>query len=116
MLAEAAAVDAAEDTAFGPDRRGEELPAPLRRQGERLARLREGKRQLDAEAAAAQADQDAKSDGGGGGAGAQRPGRRRDPSPRPPPRNGKPPRRNTTDPDARVMKTKHHLIVGYNAQ
>jgi hypothetical protein len=62
MLAEAAAVDAAEDTAFGPDRRGDELPAPLRRQGERLARLRESKRQLDAEAAAAQADQDAKID------------------------------------------------------
>jgi hypothetical protein len=62
MLAETAAVDAAEDTAFGPDRRGDELPAPLRRQGERLARLREGKRQLDAEAAAAQADQDAKID------------------------------------------------------
>jgi hypothetical protein len=49
-------------------------------------------------------------------AGAQRPGRRPDPSARTTTRNGKPPRRNTTDPDARVMKTKHHLIVGNNAQ
>jgi hypothetical protein len=65
-----------------------------------------------------QADQDAKIDAWQQrvAAGAQRPGRRPDPSARTTTRNGKPPRRNTTDPDARVMKTKHHLIVGYNAQ
>jgi len=117
MLAEAAAADAAQDGAFGPDQRGDELPAPLRRKGERLARLAEGKRQLDCEAADARAAQDAKIEAWEQRrAAGKRGGRRPNPDPRTTTRNGKAPRRNTTDPDARVMKTKDHLVIGYNAQ
>jgi transposase len=47
MLAEATAVDAAEDATVGPQRRGDELPPGLRRRDERLARLQEARRQLD---------------------------------------------------------------------
>jgi transposase len=117
MLAEAAAADEAEDAVFGPDRRGDELPAPLRRRGERLARLVEGKRQLDQDAADARAAQDAKIQEWERRKAAGEPtGRRPNPEPRTTTRNGKAPRRNTTDPDARVMKTKHTLLIGYNAQ
>lgn len=55
MLEEAAAADAAEDAAYGPDRRGDELPATLADPQSRLARLQEAKRQLEAENAARQA-------------------------------------------------------------
>jgi transposase len=117
MLAEADAADADEDAVFGPDRRGDELPVALRRQRERLNRLTEGKRQLDEEAAAAQAAQAAKVQAWAQRKAAGEPtGRKPNPTARTTTRNGKPPRRNTTDPDARVMKTKHHLVIGYNAQ
>jgi transposase len=117
MLAEAADADAGEDTEFGADQRGDELPAPLRRKAERLARLVEGKRQLDQEAADARAAQDAKIEVWERRKGAGEPtGRRPNPDPRTTTRNGKAPRRNTTDPDARVMKTKHTLLIGYNGQ
>ncbi len=53
MLEEARAVDAEEDTRFGPDRRGDELPAGLGRRAERLKRLQEGKARLEREAAEA---------------------------------------------------------------
>ena len=46
ILAEAAATDAAEDERYGPDRRGDELPAELADPRSRLARLREARRQL----------------------------------------------------------------------
>src|SRR6185503_6498731 len=51
ILEEAAAVDAAEDAALGPDRRGDELPPELAERGTRLARLREARRQIDADQA-----------------------------------------------------------------
>lgn len=47
MLAEAAATDAHQDSLFGPDNRGDELPAELRRRLDRLARLKETLRQID---------------------------------------------------------------------
>jgi transposase len=47
MLAEAAATDAHQDRLFGPDNRGDELPAELRRGLDRLARLTEALRQID---------------------------------------------------------------------
>jgi transposase len=47
MLAEAAATDAVGDDLFGPGRRGDELPGPLRRKADRLARLTETLRQID---------------------------------------------------------------------
>jgi hypothetical protein len=89
----------------------------MARRGERLARLRAARDRLDAQAAAAQAAQDAKlaawraRKAAGGRLGPK-------PAPTPPARtrNGAEPRANTTDPDCRVMKSKHTLLAGYNAQ
>jgi transposase len=47
MLVQAAATDAQQDALFGPDSRGDELPAELRRRLDRLARLTETLRQID---------------------------------------------------------------------
>jgi len=52
LLAEAERLDAAEDAAYGPDRRGDELPVELARREGRLAAIRAAKAALEAEAAA----------------------------------------------------------------
>lgn len=52
ILAEAAAVDAAEDAEFGVDRRGDELPPELADPTTRKARIREALAQIEAEKAA----------------------------------------------------------------
>src|SRR5712691_2624854 len=57
LLAQAEATDAAEDTQYGADRRGDELPAELQRRESRLTRMREAKRVLEARAKAAAAGQ-----------------------------------------------------------
>jgi len=49
LLADAERLDAAEDAAYGPDRRGDELPAELTRREGRLAAIRAGKAALEAE-------------------------------------------------------------------
>lgn len=119
LLDEQAATDDAEDALFG-DERGDELPVPLRRQGERLHRLTAARDRLEAKKQAAQQAQDAKqakwqarTD-----AGSKRPGRR--PADTPPTarsqRSGQAPRANTTDPHSRGMRSKHTLVQGYNAQ
>src|SRR2546425_1644999 len=46
LLAQAEAADAAEDTEYGADRRGDELPAELQRREGRVARIREAERGL----------------------------------------------------------------------
>ena len=51
LLAEAEAVDAAEDAEFGVDRRGDELPAELATREGRLAKMRAAKAAIEAEAA-----------------------------------------------------------------
>lgn len=117
MLADAAATDAAEDSRFGAGR-GDELPAELTTSGGRQARLREARDRLRAEEQARRDGQQAKldawqarKDAGG------RPGRKPDPLPPSGSQNsGSPLRANSTDPQARTVKTKHTLIVGYNAQ
>lgn len=118
MLTEAAAVDAAEDARFGPDARGDELPVPLRRQADRLARLRECRDRLAGEDAARRAGQQAKLDAWQARKDA---GRRPGPRPNPQPRlgsgnSGSPLRANRTDPDCRTMRAKNTLLAGYNAQ
>src|SRR5207302_6573488 len=50
LLAAAEAVDAAEEAEHGKGRRGDELPEDLRRAKDRLARIRELKAELEAEA------------------------------------------------------------------
>jgi len=52
LLAQAAAVDAAEDAQQGTDRCGDALPAELARRESRLAKIREAKAALEAEATA----------------------------------------------------------------
>ena len=115
ILAEAEAIDAAEDERFG-ERRGDELPAELADPSSRRARLREAKRQLDAEHEAAQrahrehlqdrAKREAR-------AGRKLGGRR----PQAPPEHVDPQtRRNVTDLDSRSVKTPRGFIQGYNAQ
>jgi len=117
LLDEHAATDAAEDAEHGPDR-GDELPPPLRRRAERLARLREAKKRLDDEQAAAVADQEAKK---AEWARRKEAGTRRgaQPGEHPPGRNpdkDPPPRANSTDPDSRTMRGGRGLVQGYNAQ
>lgn len=98
VLAEAAAVDAAEDEQFGVDSRGDELPPELRRREDRLAFIREAKAALEAEAEAAET--------------ARREQMRQEGrEPRQPP-NGRDPfkprpraQRNFTDPESKIMKT-----------
>lgn len=116
MLVEAVATDAAEDERFG-DRRGDELPETLAQPTGRRARLMAARDRLVAEDAARIAAHQAKVDAwavrnaDGGNAG-------RKPNPQPPAasRSGAQPRASITDPDARVMRRKHALITGYNAQ
>ena len=50
LLAEAEAIDAAEDARYGKDRRGDELPEELRRRETRLAKIRQAKQALEDEA------------------------------------------------------------------
>jgi hypothetical protein len=112
LLADAERLDAAEDAAYGQDRRGGELPAELARREGRLAAIRTAKAALEAEHAAkarAQAEQGAAEQGQGPAqvieagdaaeAAAVVPGRAQ---------------RSFTDPDARIMKTSdgsfHYLL------
>jgi IS5 family transposase len=90
ILAEAEAVDAAEDARFG-DERGDELPPELRRRETRLARIHEAKAALEAEARQRTGDPHAVPD-----AKAQR---------------------NFSDPESRIMLSKPDgWIYGYNPQ
>jgi len=110
-LKAAEAADAAEDQAFGADKRGDELPAWVANKQERLAKIHDAKAALEAEAKAkAEAEQAA---------------REKDEANKP--RGGRKPaapsdvpeakaQRNFTDPESRIMKTKDGFIQGYNAQ
>src|SRR6266446_6558982 len=97
-------IDAAEDAEFGPDFRGDELPAELRRRETRRAKIREAMERLEAEAAA----QDDAS-----GRGQARPGGLKRPIGVPPDTK----QMNFTDPESRLMKTASGgFEQGYNAQ
>jgi transposase len=114
MLAEAEAVDQAEDEAYGEDRRGDELPPELARRETRLEKLRAAKEAIEAEArekaevaARERAEAAGKSDEevtAAGRAAAERA------KPKPSAQ------RNFTDPEARMMKTNHGFAYAFNAQ
>ena len=90
ILAEAEAIDQAEDERYG-DARGDELPKALRTREGRLRKLREARAALEAEARDESGDPDAV------------------PEPKA--------QRNFTDPDSRIMLSKPDgFIYGYNAQ
>jgi transposase len=103
LLADAERIDAAEDAAYGPDRRGDELPAELSRREGRLAAIRKAKAALEAEHAAkarAQAEQEATEQGRDPGQ-VTAAGDAAEAAVVVPDRA----QRSFTDPDARIMKT-----------
>ncbi len=95
LLAQAEAADAAEDAEYGPDRRGDELPAELQRRESRLKRIREAKRALEARA---------KDEAAAAG--------KPDDSAKPDPKA----QYNFTDPESRIMKGPDGFVQAYNAQ
>ena len=109
LTAQAAASDAAEDAAHGPDVRGDELPAELQRREKRLATIAAAKARLEAR----QADED-RQKGRTPDDGRKSRGRRpfaRD--------FGVPPddaQDNFTDPESRIMKTSSGFDQCYNGQ
>jgi transposase len=116
ILAEADAIDAAEDERFG-DARGDELPAELADPVTRRERLERAKQELEAEQAARVAEHEAML--------ARRAEHRKrtgkNPRGRPPGAGpgAEPPadaKRNITDPDSRIMRSRGAPVQAYNAQ
>ena len=120
-LAQAAAVDAAEDEALGRTRRGDELPEWVTNKQQRLAKMREAMAALEAEAQAAataasepQPDEPpAADDGGTVGAALAADDSPAEPATVAPPDKAQ---RNFTDPESRIMKTPGGFEQTYNAQ
>jgi transposase len=110
LLAEAEQTDKDEDKRYGRNRRGDELPAELGRREERLKRIAEAKKALDARARAEAEQKDQNSDKNGRpGAGSKR-GRRAAAQPKPKAQH------NFTDPESRIMKGPDGFVQAYNAQ
>ena len=115
ILRQAAAADQHEDRLFG-DARGDELPEALASKADRLARLRQAKTRLEAEAA--ERAQRFAQRVAASAAAAQAKGkppptlkpRARDEAPNPKATA------NTTDPDSRLLHTRRGRLQGYNAQ
>jgi len=114
MLAEAEATDRAEDAEFGEDRRGDEVPAELARRETRLAKMRDAKEAIEADArqkaaakAATKAAGDGKDEADIAEAAAQA---AVEATP------DKKAQRNFTDPESRMMKTNAGFHYAYNAQ
>jgi len=95
LLAQAEAADAAEDAAYGADRRGDELPAELQRRESRLTRIREATRALE---------QRAKEEAAGAGQSAD--------AVKPDPKA----QYNFTDPESRIMHSPEGFVQAYNVQ
>jgi len=123
-LEQAAAADATEDEALGPQRRGDELPEWVRNKQQRLEKMREAIAALEAEAAAEAAAEaqaaageqqpgESPEDGGGQQSEPPAPDGLAQPS-APPPRDKA--QRNFTDPQSRIMKTPNGFEQAYNAQ
>ena len=98
LLGVAEAVDAGEDEQYGPERRGDELPAELERRETRLAKIKAAMADLEAEALEAETERRAQMAAEGKTPRAPRDGR--DPF-KPKPKA----QRNFTDPESRIMKT-----------
>ena len=115
LLDDAELVDQTEDALYGPNR-GDELPPGVQDRKERLDRIREVKKQLEEEAAARTKEHEddlerrAKLEEEKG---AKLRGRRPH---APDSKVEAEAKRNTTDPDSRIMKTRSGYVQGYNAQ
>jgi hypothetical protein len=114
LLAEAEAIDLAEDEEFGEDMRGDEVPPELARRETRIVKMRAAKEAIEAEArrkaadkAAGKAEADGADDDGIAQAAAEA-------------ADGATPtgkaQRSFTDPEARMMKTIDGFHYAYNAQ
>jgi transposase len=98
LLEQAEAIDAAEDAEYGPDRRGDELPAELGRREERLRRIREAKRALEE-----RARDEAEAEG-------------KDEEEQEKVKPEATAQYNFSDPESRIMKGPDTFVQGYNAQ
>lgn len=85
LLTRAEAIDTEEDARYGAGNRGDELPEELRFRQQRLARIRQAKAALEAQASQEQGEEDDKGD---------------EPAPKLDART----QRNFTDPDSRIMR------------
>lgn len=116
MLAEAQAKDAEEDSLYGREQRGDELPGELRDRKSRVARLKACQERLEREAAQQAARQQEKIEQREAQevkSGCKMRGRKpKEPDPTP----DQQARANVTDPDSRIMKTRSGYVQGYNAQ
>src|SRR5438552_1736613 len=115
-LAAAEAADAAEDRAYGKDKRGDELPDWVADKAKRLAKIREAKAALEAEAKAAA---EAKARAGAAAEEQRRAAGRKKPGKKAKPPSGAPDgkaQRNFTNPESRIMKSKDGFVQAYNAQ
>ena len=95
LLKQAEATDAEEDARYGPDRRGDELPAELARRETRLQRIREAKRALEERAREQAKSKDE------------------------PEEKAKPQAKmqyNFTDPESRILPGADGFVQAYNAQ
>jgi len=95
LMAKAAAADAEEDTLFGKDKRGDELPDELQRRQTRLARIRQAQRAVEE-----RAREKAKAEG--------KPEHKAEPEAKS--------QYNFTDPESRIMKSNEGFVQAYNAQ
>src|SRR6266536_4649841 len=114
ILRQAAAADQREDRLFG-DARGDELPAALASKADRLARLRQAKAQLEAEADAREQayQQRVAAHTTAAAAKGKKPRQlKRRPQEAPNPKATA----NATDPDSRFLHTRNGTVQGYNAQ
>lgn len=111
ILAEADAVDDAEDLQLG-ESRGDELPAAWSDRRDRRSRLREALAQLDAAGAADFESLLAERAAKEAELGRPLPGRK----PTPTGRTGKRKHANVTDPDSRMLRSGQRFVQGYNAQ
>jgi transposase len=109
LTAQAAASDAAEDTALGPDVRGDELPAELQRREQRLAQIAAAKARLEARQAEADRQKGRTPDDG-------RKGRGSKPFARDFGVPADDAQDNFTDPESRIMKTSAGFDQCYNGQ
>jgi transposase len=114
MLGSASRIDDEEDSRFGKDARGDELPEELRFRESRLAKIRQAMAELEAEAQEAAKEEASEADSSDD-----------DPQPASRARRKKPPsgvpddkaQKNFTDPESRIMKSADKsFIQGYNAQ
>ena len=95
LLRRAEVADQDEDARYGAERRGDELPTELARRESRLAKIREAKAALEAEARTRAQGDGTPSD-----------------EARPPDKA----QRNFTDPESKIQKSSEGFIQGYNAQ